>query len=48
LQEVVALEDKRHLPTAVARELGLVEPVERRAERADLAGGRLVEPGREV
>src|SRR5262249_38342585 len=44
LQEVVALEDKRHLPTPVARELGLVEPVERRAERADLAGGRLVEP----
>src|SRR5262249_27669006 len=48
LQKVVEVEDKRHLPTAVARELGLVEPVERRAERADLAGGRLVEPGREV
>ena len=48
LQKVVALEDKRHLPTAVACELGLVEPVERRAERADFAGGRLVEPGREV
>ena len=45
--KVVALEHDRDLAGAVGGELRLVEPRERAAERADLAGGRRVERRRE-
>src|SRR5580765_3050079 len=47
-EQVLALEDDRHAVRAERCQLGLVEPIQRLAERAHLTGRRLLEPGGEL